>query len=128
MYVFRNAKVVMMLENKKPIKMLFVSKSCADRQEQTLPLQVSGLVWVSQALLCLPGAEVKPRPSRQGRSAAVLHLPGPGMCVSSHDLATGTSSAFHLYPESSSVCNVLLTQAAETTVSTSEVRKSPSCV
>lgn len=83
---------------------------------------------MSQALLCLSRAEVKPRPSLQGCSAAVLHLWGPGMCVSSHNLAMGISSAFHLYPESTSVCNVLLTQAAETTVSTSEVRKSPSSV
>lgn len=46
--------------------------------------------------------------------------------MNSHYLATGISSAFHLYPpESSSVCNVLLTQVTETTVHTSKVREVP---
>ena len=44
MYVFRNAKVVMMLENRKSIKILLVSTICAGHQKQTLPPRVSGLV------------------------------------------------------------------------------------
>ena len=44
MYVFRNAKVVMMLENKKSIKILLVSAICTGHQKQTLHPRVSGLV------------------------------------------------------------------------------------
>lgn len=76
-------------------------------------------------VLHMSGAEMKPRQSLQGRKCAPP--PGAGMCVTSHNLATGISSAFHLHPGSRSVCNILLTQAAETTVHTSEVRRSPPC-